>query len=172
MAQVRGHALSRSCSPRRKRAPTKSPPGVVRTNVRQRSQRTADPSAQAVRGAVGLHPREPVAASARAKTTARHRRSGHLYSRSGRRHRAQLMCRRARQTPRGLGLLPHRVVRLSSRRARIRHCGLRSRSCICCPDRRGAFRIRLPPSRQHHIRRPNRSGASYALFCRYRPSVA
>jgi hypothetical protein len=34
------------------------------------------------------------------------------------------------------------------------------------------FCIRLPPSRQHHIRRPNRSGASYALFCRYRPSVA
>jgi hypothetical protein len=29
---------------------------IVRTNVRQRSQRTADPSAQAVRGAVGLHP--------------------------------------------------------------------------------------------------------------------
>jgi hypothetical protein len=60
---------------------------------------------------------------------------------------------RATERASRLGLLSQRAERFSSRRPRIRYSGLRGRSRICRSDRRGAFRVWLPSSAQHYVRR-------------------
>ena len=58
------------------------------------------------------------------------------------------------------------------RRATLLQLGMREMTYGWNLEMQGAFRLRLPSSAKYHVRWPDRSGASSALFRRDRPRVA